>query len=97
MGTEVRKIKCPGHVTSVPAWKWMQKGICLHHETFNEELKNFCCLDERFRHLVTKHSSCFRAICVLMQLAIESGEEIFDARKYDDTLRDDDVCNNLGH
>jgi hypothetical protein len=45
----------------------------------NERLKNFRCLDEKFRHLVAKHSSCFCAICVLTQLAIESGEEIFDA------------------
>jgi hypothetical protein len=74
----------------------MQKQVHLRHETFNEWLKNFCCLDKRFRHLVAKHSSCFRAICVLTQLAIESGEEIFEAREYDDTLRDDNVCNNLG-
>jgi hypothetical protein len=29
-------------------------------------------------------------------LAIESGEEVFDAREYDDTLEDDDVRDILG-
>jgi hypothetical protein len=91
-----RWIKCPGHVISIPDRERMQMRVRLRHETFNERLKNFRCLDEKFRHSVTKHSSCFRAICVLTQLAIESGEEIFDAREYDDTLRDVDVRNNLG-
>lgn len=91
-----RWIKCPGSVISIPARERMQKRTHLHHETFKEWLKNLRCLDEKFRHLVAKHSSCFRAICVLTQLAIESGEEIFDVGEYDDTLRDDDVRNILG-
>ena len=75
-----RWIKCPGSVVSIPARERMQKRTRLRHETFNERLKNFRCLDEKFCHSVAKHSSCFRAICVLTQFAIEPVDDIFDAR-----------------
>ncbi len=67
----------------------------LRHETINERFKNWRCLEERFRHGIEKHSSCFRAIAVLTQLAFESGESLFDAREYNDDLIEDDVHNVL--
>jgi hypothetical protein len=88
--------KCPGHISSEKRRERMQMRTRLRHETINERFKNWRCLEERFRHGIEKHSSCFRAIAVLTQLAIESGESLFDAREYDDDLTDDDVRNVLG-
>jgi hypothetical protein len=74
----------------------MQMRTRLRHEMINKQFKNWRCLEEQFRHGIDKHLSCFRAIAVLTQLAIESSESRFDAREYDDALTDDDVRNVLG-
>ena len=48
------------------------------HETFNSRLKNFDCLDERFRHhSFEKHQQCFFACAVITQLHIENGHPLF--------------------
>jgi DDE superfamily endonuclease len=58
------------------------------HETFNARLKNFDCLEERFRHTghprrkevsgaEVKHQWCFNAILVICQLQIENGFPLF--------------------
>jgi hypothetical protein len=58
------------------------------HETFNARLKNFDCLEDRFRHTghprrkeVTgaevKHQWCFNAVLVICQLQIENGFPLF--------------------
>ena len=92
-----RYVKCPcGIVTNPESRERMQHRVGLRHETVNERLKNYRCLEERFRHGIKKHSACFRAVAVLTQLAIESGEALFDVREYNDELTDDDVRNVLG-
>jgi hypothetical protein len=48
------------------------------HETFNSRLKNFHCLDDRFRHGIDKHKICFEAICVIVQYQLENGSPLFD-------------------
>jgi hypothetical protein len=58
------------------------------HETFNSRMKNFDCLEDRFRHTghprrkeVTgsevKHQWCFNAVLVICQLQIENGFPLF--------------------
>ena len=91
-----RYIECENHVTFRQDKAVMQKHIRLRHETINSRLKNWRCLDERFRHGIINHLSCVRAVAVLTQLAIESGEGLFDCREYDNNLTDEDVCNLLG-
>ena len=59
-------------------------------------LKTFNCLLARFHDGVTKHGLCFRAVAVLTQLAIESGEPLMDMREYDDRLTDREVSQIFG-
>ena len=54
------------------------KGRALsRQETFNTRLKYFDCLDERFRHGIEKHSHCFYACVVIVQLQMDNGFELF--------------------
>lgn len=52
--------------------------VRLRQETFNKRIKIFKCLDERFRHGIAKHESCFEAICVVVQYQIENGSPLYD-------------------
>ena len=47
------------------------------HESFNGRIKNFKCLDERFRHGIAKHHICFEAVCVIVQYQLENGSPLF--------------------
>lgn len=65
------------------------KGRALsRQETFNSRMKNFDCLDERFRHTghprnkeirgaEVKHQWCFNAVLVICQLQMENGFPLF--------------------
>jgi len=54
------------------------KGRALsRQETFNARLKNFTCLDERFRHGIEKHADCFYACAVIVQLQMDNGFPVF--------------------
>jgi hypothetical protein len=46
------------------------------HESFNARIKNFSCLEERFRHGIDKHRICFKAICVIVQYQLENGSPL---------------------
>lgn len=48
------------------------------HETFNSRLKNFRCLEVRFRNGIAKHKIVFEAICVICQYQLENGSPLFD-------------------
>jgi hypothetical protein len=48
------------------------------HETFNARIKNFSCLDVRFRHGIDNHKICFEAVCVIVQYQLENGSPLFD-------------------
>ena len=58
--------------------KEMQNTIRARHETVNKRFKQFSILCQPFRHTLENHGSVFRAIAVLTQLAIESGENLFE-------------------
>ena len=58
------------------------------HENINSRLKFFLCLEQPFHHDAEHHAACFRACAVLTQLPMESGEELFDMREYDDRMSD---------
>ena len=48
------------------------------HESFNGRIKNFKCLDERFRHGLNKHKIVFEAVCVICQYQMENGSPLFN-------------------
>lgn len=96
LGESPEFCKVPGSLTNPPDRERLQKRVRLRHESVNERMKNWGCLLNRFRHGIAKHSACFRAIAVLTELAIESGEELFDVREYDDRWNDDFIRNVLG-
>ena len=56
-----------------------KKRARMRHETCNKRFKHWNCLSHNFRHGVTFHRDCMRAVAVLTQLAIEDGESLFDA------------------
>ena len=65
----------------------MRGQAAWHHENVNRRLKVFKSLEVVFRHSAEKHSMCFRASAILVQLSFENGDQArFDVREYDDTL-----------
>jgi hypothetical protein len=48
------------------------------HESFNGRLKNFQCLEARFRHDIEKHKIAFEAVAVICQYQMENGSRLFD-------------------
>lgn len=54
------------------------KGRALsRHESFNGRLKNFDCLQDRFRHSIRKHKMCFNSGVVIVQISLENGSPLF--------------------
>lgn len=81
--------KVPDHITTRDDQKRMRIRLKKRHETINRRLKVFKSLDSTFRHSISKHSMCFRSAAVMLQLALECGQqELFDVREYDDRLSD---------
>ena len=91
MGECPAKCVCPGGMSTRRDQGRLRARVRNRHETLNERLKNFQCIDTRFRHGGVKHGYCTHAACVLTQLSIQSGEPLMDMREYDDTLSDAQV------
>ena len=60
-----------------PEVRYFKQRALLRHENFNGRLKNFDCLEERFRHSIKKHKQCFKACAVIVQLQLENGSPLF--------------------
>ena len=58
--------------------KKFKSRALLRHETFNGLIKNFGCLQGRFRHKQARFEDCFEAIVVICQYQIESTRPLFD-------------------
>jgi hypothetical protein len=84
-------VKCPGGITAQEDQEYMKKRVRMRHEHVNEKFKNFSVLKQKFRHNKEKHGSFFHAVGVIVQLAMEGGEELMDMSEYDDTLTDAQV------
>lgn len=56
----------------------MKQRLRSRQETVNRRFKQFNALKHVFRHKVTKHSSVFRAVAVITQVNIESGNKLFE-------------------
>ena len=47
------------------------------HETYNQRIKEFNILDERFRYGRQYHRAVFESVCILVQYEIENGRPLF--------------------
>ena len=87
---------CPGGRTARADQERLRGKVRMRHEHVNERMKNFGCLVNRFNHGIEKHSACFRAVAVITQLSMESGEPMIDMREYDDRLTDNQIQQRFG-
>ncbi|KAI9562432.1 hypothetical protein GHT06_009862 [Daphnia sinensis] len=60
-----------------PGEKISKKQILATHETVNRRIKQFCCMNYRFRHALYLHPRFFHAVVNLTQLMIENGEPLY--------------------
>ena len=60
-----------------PEVRYFKQRALSRHENFNGRLKNFDCLEERFRHSIKKHKHCFNSCAVIVQLQLENGSPLF--------------------
>ena len=74
---EPHKILCPRLSSKTRKDKEMRGIIRGRHETVNKRLKDWSCLAETCRHSILQHSSMFRAVAVLTNLAFLAGEPLF--------------------
>jgi len=54
-----------------------KKNILARHETVNRRIKQFSCMERRFRHALFLHPPFFHAVVNLTQLMIENGEPLY--------------------
>lgn len=86
LGESPKFVKCPKSFTRLESALKMQQDVRSRHEHVNKRLKQFDCLKYRFRHHdFSKHSACFRACAVFVQVSIEHGESLGDV-EYSDAL-----------
>ena len=79
-------IKAPNSNIFLNAIGKRQKALArTRHETINKRFKQFHCLSRTFRHRLSTHGAVFRAVAVMTQISIESGEPLFGVA-YDDRM-----------
>jgi len=61
--------------------KEFKRRVRARHENFNDRLKTFKILSDRFRHGTDRHQGVFDAVCVLCQHDMENGHPLMDAWK----------------
>ena len=86
VGESPLHIKCPNSFTNDISGSEMQQRICACHETVNKRFKQWGCLQNKFRHDILKHAEVFRAVAVITQIAIETGEPLFEVNYIDDDI-----------
>lgn len=56
----------------------LKSMIQMRHETSNNQLKNWSCMQNNFWHGIDVHCDCMYAIDVLTQLSIENSHPLFN-------------------
>ena len=77
IGEAPQCIKCPMSVTNPAGMKEIQGRVRSRQETVNRRFKDWGILKQVYRHDLPSHSEVFRAIAVITQIAIDSGEKLF--------------------
>jgi hypothetical protein len=74
---EKQLISTPANSLDAAGVKELKRRARARHESFNGRLKNFRCLDVRFRHNIDKHKTAFEAVAVICQYQLENGAPLF--------------------
>ena len=77
LGAHPEYIKCPAGIGNLPETEAMQARVRFRQETINKRFKDFGCLNVTWRHDIGLHGYAFRAITVILQLTINTGERLF--------------------
>ena len=77
IGNAPYKVKCPASLTNPDETQAMQPIVRMRQETINMRLKQWEILKQVYRHDITKHGYVLRAVAVVVQVAIENGEPLF--------------------
>jgi hypothetical protein len=87
IGDAPQYVKCPKAFTNPVETERMQQLVRNRQETVNKRFKNWGILKQVYRNKekVHLHGEVFRAIAVITQLSINSGEQLFQVQ-YDDDL-----------
>ncbi len=84
IGEAPGKVKCPCTRIDSSDDRWMQSNVRSRHETLNGRFKFWEILKQPFRHdIVMQHGAVFRAIAVIIQVAIDEGAKLFSV-EYND-------------
>lgn len=70
-------VKCPKCAANPEENRWMQGRVRARHETLNGRFKAWEILKQLYRHDIEHHGYVFRAIAIIIQLTIDSGEPLF--------------------
>ena len=84
IGKAPGKVKCPCTRINSPDNCTMQSNVRSRHETLNGRFKFWEILKQPFCHdIITQHGTVFRAIAVIIQVAIDEGAKLFSV-EYND-------------
>jgi hypothetical protein len=78
IGEHPRYCKCPKGFANPEETLFMQQRVRNRQETVNKRFKDWGLLKQVYRHAISSHGVAFRAIAVITQLAINSGEALFE-------------------
>lgn len=70
-------VSTPNNVDEPIVRKFKRRAL-RRHERFNGMMKEFDCLDERFRHNPARFADCFEAVAVICQYRLEHGSPLFN-------------------
>jgi len=73
---EPNKVSVPSSFDTEPVRRLKGRARA-RQESFNSRLKQFECLYGTFRHDLSKHKTCFEAVCVICQFQMENGNPLF--------------------
>jgi hypothetical protein len=93
-GESPKFVKCPAFIGSHQAMESAAAYVRRRHETINKRFKQWGVLKQVFRGDTRTHGKYFRFVAIVTQLAIESGEPLFQVDYEDpdfDNLYFDDV------
>jgi hypothetical protein len=77
IGDATYKVKCPASLTNPDKTQATQTIVRMRQETINMRLKQWEILKQVYRHDITQHGYVLRAVAVVVQIAIENGEPLF--------------------
>jgi hypothetical protein len=83
VGEAPRQVKCPTCAANPTENLGMQSRVRSRHETLNGRFKCWGILKQIYRHDDAKHGQVFWAIAVIIQLAINDGQKLFEVEYSD--------------